>query len=155
MTPTDARPDLDDYLAAFESAYVRGGDADPADFLPPRNHPHYAAVLRELLRVDLEFAWDRGDERRVEAYRDRFPELWADPDGLRAVAWEEVRLRAVAWEEVRLREAAGDDPTPGEYRRRLGIDLDGTTGTGRAGAGRPAGRPEGVVPAAGRRADAG
>ena len=115
MTPTDARPvaALDDYLAAFESAYARDGAADPADFLPPPADPLYPVVLRELLRVDLEFAWDRGEERRVETYRDRFPDLWADPDGLRAVAAEEFRLR----------QAAGDAPTPGEYRRRLGVEV--------------------------------
>ena len=121
MNPTDAPPAapsapdfvLDGYLEAFEAAFARDGSADPADFLPPPGHPRRPEVVRELVRVDLEFAWDRGDERRVEHYRGRFPELFADADGLRGVAWEEFRLR----------QAAGETPTPEEYRARLGIDL--------------------------------
>ena len=121
MTPTEPRTprfNLDDYLGRFESAAALNTTSDPADFLPPRDHPHYLAVLRELLRVDLEFAWDRGDERRVENYRDRFPELFSDPDGLRAVAWEEFRLR----------QAAGEAPTPAEYRRRFGVEVFPSSG---------------------------
>src|SRR5204862_373148 len=77
MRPTDAPPDpdlaLDAFLERFETAYARSSSADPADFLPPPGHPLYAEVLRELVRIDLEFAWDRGEERRLEAYRGRFP----------------------------------------------------------------------------------
>ena len=99
MKPIDARPNApsdpdierDGFREAFEAAA-----ADPAAFLPPTGHPRYAAVLRELLRVYLEFAWNRGEGRRVEAYRGRFPALFADLEGLRAVAWEKFRLRQAA-----------------------------------------------------------
>ncbi|QDU21292.1 serine/threonine-protein kinase [Urbifossiella limnaea] len=110
--------ELDGFVAAFERAAARDPAAAPAAFLPPADHPKYRAVLRELARIDLEFAWDRGAPRRVEAYRDRLPELFADADGLRAVAWEEYRLR----------QAAGECPTPADYHRRFGIDLGGATG---------------------------
>src|SRR5262245_41002466 len=115
MTPHNASasdPDLeiDAFLAAFEEAAARA-DTDLAAYLPPADHPHYLAVLRELVRVDLEFAWDRGQTRRLEVYRPRFPELFADPHGLRDVAWEEYRLRR----------AAGEDPDPADYRRRFGV----------------------------------
>jgi len=113
--PARSEPDfeLDAYVAAFESAHARGG-ADPAAFAPPHGHPRRATVVCELVRTDLEFAWDAGTERRLEEYRDRFPELFADP----------ALLRAVAWEEYRLRRAAGERPTRAEYRARFGIDLD-------------------------------
>src|SRR5262252_2796596 len=88
---TDPDLELDEFLAAFESAAARGGDPDPAAFLPPFGHPLRAGVLREILRVDLEFAWSRGTRRRVEEYRGRFPELFRDPEALRALAWEEFR----------------------------------------------------------------
>jgi serine/threonine protein kinase/Flp pilus assembly protein TadD len=104
--------ELDGYVVAFESAALRG-DADLTEFLPPAAHPKYPDVLCELVRIDLEFAWGRGDERRAEHYRDRFPALFVSP----------VHLRAVAAEEFRLRQAAGDDPDPLEYRARLGVDL--------------------------------
>jgi serine/threonine protein kinase/Flp pilus assembly protein TadD len=121
MKPTDPTPlfapdldlELDGFLAAFEAAAADGGDPDPSDFLPPKTHPRYRAVLREVVRVDLEFAWDRGEERRVEHYQDRFPDLFADPGGLREIAREEFRLR----------KAAGSTPDLMEYRARLGIDL--------------------------------
>jgi serine/threonine protein kinase/Flp pilus assembly protein TadD len=121
MTPVDAPPptlpdpglELDSFLAAFEAAAAGGANPDPVAFLPPPDHPLYSAVLRELLRVDLEFAWSRGERRRVEHYRDRFPELFDDPEAVRDLAGEEYRLR----------KAAGERPDPREYRDRLGADL--------------------------------
>lgn len=106
--------ELDGYVEAFEAA-ARSGRADPSDFLPPPGHPKYRAVLCEVIRADLEFAWDRGEERRLDHYRDRFPDLFADPDALGAVAAEEFRLR----------QAAGETPDPLEYHSRFGIDLYG------------------------------
>src|SRR5947199_10870984 len=104
MTPSSARaadPDLelDGFVAAFEAAYARDPAADVAAFLPPPDHPRYPHVLCELVRVDLEFAWDRGEARRVEDYRGRFPALFRDPTLLRAVAREELRVRAAVGEE--------------------------------------------------------
>jgi serine/threonine protein kinase/tetratricopeptide (TPR) repeat protein len=121
MTPADppnaplADPalDLDGYLSAFEAAALAGGGVEPAAFLPPPDHPHYSEVLREILRVDLEFARSKGTPRRVEDYRDRFPALFRDPTALRELAWEEFRLRR----------ADGESPDPREYRERLGVDL--------------------------------
>lgn len=110
-SPSELGVQLDDFLAAFEAA--RDSRPDPTAFLPPPDHPLYAPVLRELLRVDLEFAWDRGVRRRVEEYCERFPELAGDP----------VAVRDLASEEFRLRKAAGENPDPREYRDRLGVDL--------------------------------
>jgi eukaryotic-like serine/threonine-protein kinase len=121
MTGPDLQPpadlELDGYLEPFEAAAARGDEPDPADYLPPATHPKYASVLCELVRLDLEFAWGRGEDRRVEAYADRFPALFADPG----------RLAAVAAEEYRLRRAAGEDPDPAEYRARLNVELSGPT----------------------------
>src|SRR5688572_21551483 len=74
----DPALELDAFVAAFEAAASGGAAPDPGSFLPPRDHPLYDSVLRELVRVDLEFAWSRGTRRRVEDYRDRFPELFRD-----------------------------------------------------------------------------
>src|SRR5262245_3539510 len=113
MNPTDTTvPDIDPFIERFEAARARG-DADLATFLPPTDHPLYLPVLQELVRVDLEFAWDNGVTRRLEGYRDRFPRLFADVESVRAVAWEEYRLRR----------AAGEAPSATEYRARFGIDL--------------------------------
>src|SRR4051794_31620961 len=85
--------ELDGYLAAFECAAVGGREPDPAAFLPPAHPPPYPAVLRDPLRVDMEFAWGRGPRRRVEDYRERFPGLADDPAAVRDLALEEYRLR--------------------------------------------------------------
>jgi serine/threonine protein kinase/Flp pilus assembly protein TadD len=92
----DAR--LGDFIESYEAAQVRDGSADPADFLPEPRHPLYRAVLRELIRVDLEYGWQRGRPCGLDEYQRRFPALRDDPDGLREIAFEEQRLRRQAAE---------------------------------------------------------
>lgn len=111
-TRPDPALELDVFVAAFEAAAAAGKSPNPGSYLPPPEHPLYHSVLRELVRVDLELAWSRGDQRRVETYRDRFPDLFRDP----------VAVRDLVREEFRLRKAAGESPDPGEYRARLGVD---------------------------------
>jgi eukaryotic-like serine/threonine-protein kinase len=103
---------VDPFVDAYEAAQARDGHAEPADFLPDPDDPLYPDVLCELIRVDLEYAWSRGQPRRLEAYRAEFPALFRDPD----------RLRLVAFEELRLRRQAGEDPCPSEYLRRFGVE---------------------------------
>jgi serine/threonine protein kinase/Flp pilus assembly protein TadD len=130
--------ELDGWLERFEAAAIRGGTPDPTDFLPDPSHPKYGPALRELLRLDLEFAWSRGDERHVEDYAARFPSLFKDPAALAEVAREEYRQRR----------AAGEDPDPAEYRRRLSVDLGvgGRPAAGPAWDGRGFPEPGQVVP---------
>lgn len=121
LGPTQAAPlagldlELDAYVEAFEAA-AYDGVADLSDFLPPPSHPKYLAVLAELIRADLEFAWERGDERRLEGYRERFPTLFNNP----------ATTRDLIAEELRLRRNAGEEPDPAEYRVRFGFDLSGS-----------------------------
>ncbi|MBL8797061.1 MAG: serine/threonine protein kinase, partial [Planctomycetia bacterium] len=103
---------LDDHVDAFEQAQHETGAADLADFLPPPEHPLYLPVLRELVRVDLEYGWKRRQPRGLDDYRQRFPRLFDDPTSLRDVTFEEYRLR----------KQAGQAPTPDEYRERYGVD---------------------------------
>ena len=106
---------VDACIEAFEQAQAHGGRADLADFLPHPDHQCYMDALVELLRVDLEYHWRRGEIIPLELYRDRFPEIFADP----------VRLADVAFEEYRLRRQAGQEPMPDEYRDRFGVEVDG------------------------------
>ena len=41
---------------------------DVADFLPDPGHPLYNAVLAELIRVDLEYGWQRGQPTPLSEY---------------------------------------------------------------------------------------
>jgi serine/threonine protein kinase/Flp pilus assembly protein TadD len=103
---------LELYIAAYESALARDGQADLGRFLPEATHPLYHDILLELVRVDLEAAWTRGQEQRLDAYRQRFPQLFEDSANLAALTFEEYRLRL----------QAGENPTPEEYRQLYGID---------------------------------
>ncbi len=114
IPPLAAEEALDAYVRAFENAYAERGEADPSDFLPPEGDPLRSAVLRELLRVDLEFGWERGRPKNLAEYQRVFPALKADVDGLRQIAFEEYRLRGLA----------GEDPSADEYLDRYGIRLD-------------------------------
>ena len=106
--------ELDDYVRAFEQAYIRCGGADPAAYLPPREHPLHAEVLRELVRVDMEYRWERGLPKPLDEYQRSFPALADDREGLREIAFEEFRLRY----------QAGQNPSPEEYIERYGVELD-------------------------------
>jgi eukaryotic-like serine/threonine-protein kinase len=113
MTPTPAcePTELDRRLEEFEAAQRQHGEADLARFLPPTEHPEYASVLRELVRVDLEYGWTRGRPAPVEAYFTRFPALAADAEGRRTIIFEEYRQRR----------EAGETPDPAEYVHRYGV----------------------------------
>ena len=104
---------LDDFTEPFEAALARDGQADLAAFLPDPGHPLHRAALGELIRIDLEAAWQRGTRRLLDDYRPRFPEVFADPDALRDLAYEEYRLRR----------QAGESPSPDEYVRRYGFPI--------------------------------
>src|SRR5262249_29453485 len=113
MTGTTTAPwvELDDFIEAFERAQARGVPSDLAHFLPEAPHPLYQAILSELIRVDLEYSWKRGDPKRVEDYQTRFPQIFTDRDALEGIAFEEYRLRL----------QAGEFPSLGEYQRRFGL----------------------------------
>ena len=123
----DRKAEFEDYVEAFESACADDPSAALADFLPERDDPLYLSVLSELIRVDLELSWSRGERRRVEQYRERFPEIFEEPEALWGIGIEEYRLRL----------QAGEQPSPEEYRKRWGIPLRVTRGPGRQ-----AGAPE-------------
>jgi serine/threonine protein kinase/Tfp pilus assembly protein PilF len=115
MTSAPTHPsweEIDPFIEAFERSYATEGRADLAAFLPEPGHPHYLAVLRELVCADIEYAWRSGAPRRAEDYVAAFPALGADPGCLCAVAFEEYRQR----------QRAGDRPSPAEYRQRLGVE---------------------------------
>src|SRR5436305_5804276 len=111
-TPSATWLERESYIEAFESAYEADAAADIGQHLPPANHPLYMPVLEELVRIDLEHHWLRGESRWLEEYLERFPQL------LEASA----SVRTLAFEEFRLRRQSGQSPTTDEYKARSGID---------------------------------
>lgn len=110
MRPTAIDPqaeELDDFIRAYEAAWARGERVDLKAFLPEPGHPLYSKLLRELVRVDLEYGWDRGQPRSS------FPKLFSDRESLQAITLEEYRLPHLA----------GGKATPAEYERRFGRAL--------------------------------
>jgi serine/threonine protein kinase/tetratricopeptide (TPR) repeat protein len=112
--PLNLSADVDPFVQAYESARRVTGRAHIRDHLPPAAHPAYIRTLAELVRVDLEYAWNDGRPKRVADYLDEFPELAAHPRLLGEVAYEEYRQRL----------AGGDQPDPQEYLERYGADDD-------------------------------
>jgi serine/threonine protein kinase/Tfp pilus assembly protein PilF len=106
---------LDDYVDAFERVRLAQEEVELASFLPGSDDPLYHDVLRELVRIDMEFGWESNRPTNLDNYRARFPELFDDPDSLQAVAFEEYRLRR----------RAGQTPNPQDYARRYGVRTDG------------------------------
>ena len=80
-------------------------------FLPPAGHPKYLSIVRELVCVDIDYGWARGEPTPLEEYRQRFPALFADPEVAQAVVWEDYRQRR----------QAGQEPDLEDYRRRFGV----------------------------------
>jgi DNA-directed RNA polymerase specialized sigma24 family protein len=105
------RGELDDFIRAYEAAQASAGQVDLAAFLPTPDHPLYRQVLRELVRVDLEYGWEHGRPKRLEEYQRLFPELFRDPESVQEIAFEEYRLR----------QQAGENPGPDDYQQRFGV----------------------------------
>src|SRR5688572_3403640 len=105
-TPSARWIEREEFIEAFEAARSANSAADLADFLPAPNHPLYLPILEELVRIDLEQHWRRGESRWLEDYFRRFPQL------LEASA----SVRTLAFEEFRLRRQSGQAPTADEYR---------------------------------------
>jgi serine/threonine protein kinase/tetratricopeptide (TPR) repeat protein len=115
MAPTSQPPpweEIDPFIEAYEKSQARHGRAELSAFLPNPAHPHFLAVLRELVRADLEYCWRRGLPRRAQDYLADFPVLRDDPTGLGGVAFEEYRQR----------QRAGERPSPAEYHARFGVE---------------------------------
>ncbi len=106
------RMELDDFIRNYESARARGERVNLETCLPEPSDTLYGPVLRELVRIDLEYNWDSGHPLPLEHYLSSFPALFRDPESLDAITFEEFRLRCLA----------GENPSPSEYERRFGVD---------------------------------
>lgn len=103
---------VEEFVEAFEQARAANSSAPVASYLPDEDDRLYLSVLSELIRVDLEHAWENGEPRRLEAYRKQFPRLFDAPE----------KLAEVAFEEFRLRHRAGDEVCVSEYQSRYGVN---------------------------------
>jgi serine/threonine protein kinase/Flp pilus assembly protein TadD len=108
----DPEEELDRFIARFEAAHSRGACPDIIEFLPTAHHALYRDVLRELVRIDLEYAFEAGEPKRLQDYASRFPDFFADQENIEAVAYEEYRLRM----------QHGEDVSPADYEQQFAVD---------------------------------
>ena len=81
---TSHEPDDPEAIAAlvdrmadrFERKWKRGKTPSIEEFLGELQGPARVALLHELIRIDLEYQWRTGDQRKVESYGREFPELY-------------------------------------------------------------------------------
>ncbi len=84
---------LEEIIEAFEDARALDKSVRIRDFLPDRDAPVYIESLQELIRVELDHQFRNGVGASLDEYREEFPELFASPDLLVPLAFEEYRLR--------------------------------------------------------------
>ena len=85
--------DFESIVLAFENANSSEQSPDIDSFLPDDSHPQHSSILRELIRLDMEFSWARGTPHRAADFQRRYPDLFDDPDAVQEIAFEEYRLR--------------------------------------------------------------
>src|SRR6516162_7577594 len=113
--PLDPESRIADIIAAYRKELARQALADFRPFLLAQEDGHYIPVLRALVRLDLESAWQHDRQRRLEDYRREFPRLFECRPAIEELALQEFLLRR----------QAGENPTPTEYEQRFGIDTKG------------------------------
>jgi eukaryotic-like serine/threonine-protein kinase len=106
---------VDGFVRAFEEARPGRPDLDWAGYAPPAADPLRPRVVRELVRIDLEFGWSEGRPRPLDEYCERFPDVFR----------ERIAIAEIAFEDYRQRLEHGQAADPAEYARRYGIDTSG------------------------------
>ena len=107
--PNDSWRHLEATYDRFEAEWVAHGNARIEDFLPAEESPERERVLHELIRIDLDLHWSRGQIIHVEDYLGRFPQL----------ACEDVSSIALIRQEIKVRQAYGRGPSIAELRSRF------------------------------------
>lgn len=84
----------EEVVERFERQWRSAGAADIADFLPEDDADERRALLIELVKVDLEYRWGRGEEAQIESYLSRFPQLGSVEDVPLELLIEELNARS-------------------------------------------------------------
>lgn len=84
-----------DAVQRLERSWQSGGDKELHALLPAADDRLHKAVLIELVKVDQEFRWERGDHKKVEDYVAEWPELSLDAASLSELVEAECLTQAV------------------------------------------------------------
>lgn len=94
LMPDDLDMELDEFVERFEMAHAARPGIDVAEYMPSQQHPRYAEIACELLRVHMELSASVGQFISTEQYQQRFPEVCAQSIYLKALQSEEERVRS-------------------------------------------------------------
>ena len=86
---------LSDVAQEFEAAWWQTFGPAIGEFLPEPDDPLPMRLLIELIRIDQELRWQRGQKQILEACLERWPELTSSPDALLELLEAECLTRAV------------------------------------------------------------
>lgn len=103
----------------FEALWQQTRNPAIEPFLPAAGDPLRLRLLIELLRIDQEHRWERGEHRLLEQYLQDWPELASQPAAIQELLDAECLTRF----------CLEDSPTRDELRQRFpqfadGVDLD-------------------------------
>jgi hypothetical protein len=107
---------VNDLADRLEVEWSQADTVALSPLLPAPNDPLRPAVLRELVKTDLEIRWKRGLPATLETYLESYPELAAAADDA---------LAELLYEEYRVRRLHGDSPPEQAYKARFPRLYDG------------------------------
>ena len=84
----------EEVVERFEKQWRSAGGADIAEFLSDGDEADRLALLIELVKVDLEYRWGRGEVANIESYLSRFPQLGSVEDAPLELLVEELNARS-------------------------------------------------------------
>ena len=84
----------EEVLECFELAWREKGEPRIEDFLPAEETAQRTPLLAELIKIDLEYRWDRGGRPKVEEYLERFGELTNSQAVVEELIHEEIQVRS-------------------------------------------------------------
>lgn len=88
-----SHPLVEQFTRAWSSVKPGAEGPDLRDYLPDPRNSQRPSILHELIKIDLEKRWHRGQQISIEEYLSRFPEL-GEPAAIPAtLVYEEYRVR--------------------------------------------------------------
>ena len=109
----DQRQLLESWLIEFDLSWDESRLAAAVRQLPPPGDRLRRLALIEMVKVDLERRWAKGEKRNIEAYLQEYPELRSNADSFAEIVQQEYFIRS----------RHGDQPTAAELGRRF-PDID-------------------------------
>ncbi len=93
LIPDDLDMELDEFVERYEMAHATQSSVDLADYMPSQQHPRYAQIACELLRVHMELSASAGHFVSAEDCRKRYPSVCEQSVFFKALQAEEERVR--------------------------------------------------------------